>query len=256
MTGSPNGSPPGVAYTGPPYLAGPATIVAAVVEQLETAYGSADLGNLEDPVEELVYISLTRQTHQWNALRSWEAVREVGGARAALAMSEEELAALIRDAGLSRQKARWVQGSLRRIVDRFGELSLSQAQGWPDVEVETFLVSLPGISLKSAKCIMLYSMGRQVLPVDTHVHRISERLQIVPAGLSERRIHDQLEAVVRPGDRHSFHVNTIWHGREVCTALRPACDACIIRPWCPYGTGDTASTPTRPSEHQATNNEA
>jgi len=197
--------------------------------------GSRDLGNKADPMEELVFIPLTRQTHQQNSLRSWQAIEALGGPAALLGMSEERLVELLRDGGFSRQKARWIKQSLALIVERFGRLSLEATASWSDEEVERFLTSLPGIKVKSAKCVMMYSLGREVLPVDTHLRRLVERLGWVEAGLSEKRIHKTLETIVPSELRHSLHVNAIWHGRSVCRALKPRCEACVVHRDCAYG---------------------
>lgn len=218
-------------------------MVEAVVRALEAAHGTRDLGNKADPVEELVFIPLTRQTHRQNSLRSWAAIEGRGGPQALLAMPEEELAALLADGGFSRQKARWIKASLAMIVARFGRLSLEETRSWSDAEVETFLCTLPGIKVKSARCVMLYAMGRQVLPVDTHLRRLVERLGWVPAGLSEKRIHQELDRVVAPKLHHSLHVNAIWHGRAVCRALGPRCSECVVQRRCVYGMMGYPSTP-------------
>ena len=209
--------------------------VAEVTALLENEHCSADLGNRSDPIEELVWIPLTRQTHRQNSMRSWQRIVDLGGPAALLEISVDELAALLKDAGFSRQKARWIKASLAMVVERFGALSLEETESWTDDQVAAFLVSLPGIAIKSAKCVMMYSMGRQVLPVDTHLRRLAERLGWVPEGLTERRIHSELEALVEPELRYSLHVNAIWHGREVCRALRPRCDACVLREGCQRG---------------------
>ena len=82
---------------------------------------------------------------------------------------------------------------------------------------------------------MMYSMDRQVLPVDNHLRRLPERLGWVTEGLTERRIHSELEAIIEPDLRFSLHVNAIWHGREVCRALRPRCEGCVLREGCQRG---------------------
>jgi endonuclease III len=208
--------------------------VGVVVRTLHEEYGEADLGNLSDPIDELVYISLTRQTHAQNAGRSWEKIVAAGGPTALVDMPEDDLSRLIERGGFSRQKARWIKRSLEIVRERMGSLTLDGVSDWNDEELEAFLRSLPGISIKSAKCIMLYSLGRAVLPVDTHVRRVATRAGLVASGISERVIHDELEAHVPPNDRYSFHVNCIWHGRKVCTALRPRCDGCVICRHCAH----------------------
>jgi endonuclease III len=207
----------------------------AIVRALHREYAEGDLGNCSDPVEELVYISLTRQTHRQNAARTWDRVVSLGGPRALVRLPTTRIAQMLRDGGFARQKARWIKQSLELIRQRMGELSLRKARRWSDEKLESFLRSLPGVSIKTAKCIMLYSMGRQVLPVDTHVRRVTERIGLVPRGLSEKRIHEQLHRLIEPEHRFAFHVNVIWHGRRVCTALRPRCHACSIRRHCAFG---------------------
>jgi endonuclease III len=220
-----------------PYQASPRagpdrSTVGRVVSILAGTYHTADLGNLPDPVEELVWIPLTRQTHRQNAMRSWQRITALGGPAALLDVPEEQLAELLRDAGFSRQKARWIKWSLAMVVERFGSLSLAATRSWKDLEVEEFLTTLPGIAIKSAKCVMMYSLDRQVLPVDTHLRRLGERLGWVRSGLCERRIHQEMESIVPADQRYSLHVNAIWHGRAVCRALRPRCDACVIAEFC------------------------
>ena len=76
---------------------------------------------------------------------------------------------------------------------------------------------------------MMYSMGRQVLPVDVHIRRIAERLGLVQKGLSEKEIHLALESQVAPENRHDFHVNAVWYGRKIYLARTPKCNQCVVR---------------------------
>lgn len=206
---------------------------ARVARSLRAAYGDADLGNLADPIDELVFISLSRQTHAVNARRSWEAVCGAGGPRGLLHMPVVEVQHIIGAGGLSRQKAAWISASLNMIERRFGRLSLDETASWSDAELEGFLRSLPGLGIKSAKCIMLYSMSRQVLPVDVHVRRVATRLGLVAGGISDVRSHELLEDLVSPPLRYAFHVNAIWHGRQICRARTARCGVCVIATDCP-----------------------
>jgi len=202
---------------------------------LDRAYQAPDLGNLSNPLEELVFISLSRQTHQANVRRTWETLGCLGGLEGIRRASHVRLEHLLKPGGFSRQKARWIKQALNLVAERFGELSLDKAREMSDEGLEAFLCSLPGISTKSAKCIMMYSMGRKVFPVDTHVRRLATRIGLVQTGLSERRIHQTLEAIVRPNDRYNLHVNAICHGRAICTARNPRCRECVIAAHCDFG---------------------
>ncbi len=219
---------------------------ARIIRLLQREYRSPHLGNFREPIKELVYISLTRQTHWPNAQASWKRVVAAGGPQALLRMSVKQVARMISTGGLSRQKAAWIIGSLKRIETEMGTLSLARLSGWKDQRVESFLRSLPGVGIKTARCIMMYSMRRRVLPVDVHVRRLATRIGLVREGLSEREIHAELDALIAPSDRFSFHVNSICHGRQVCQAIRPKCDECTIRENCKFGCAVTRSYSSPP----------
>ncbi len=214
--------------------------VCEIARTLDREHGTAYLGNKPDPLDEMVYIALTRQTHERNAQSSWLALTSrYTSWRALLEASEDEVAATIARGGFSSQKARWIKRSLELIEQAFGTLSLAPLADMSDQHAEGFLCTLPGINQKSAKCILMYSLGRQVLPVDTHVMRLSERLGLVSAGLSPKRIHQELESTVPREWHHSYHVNAVVHGRAVCTVRRPRCGECVVRHLCDYYRSDS-----------------
>lgn len=206
-----------------------------VTRKLVREYGRTDLGNKADPLDELVYIALTRQTHEKNSLRTWEAlVTAYPTWEMVLAAPEQEVAGVIADGGFSRQKARWIKQSLQLIKERHGSLSLDFLDDLDDEEAERFLCDLPGINVKSAKCVLMYSLERDVLPVDTHVRRVSERLGLLETGLTSKRAHERMEAVVSPHHRFAYHVGAVTHGRSICTVARPRCTECVLRSLCDY----------------------
>jgi endonuclease III len=206
-----------------------------VADTLLREYGRSDLGNKANPLDELVYIALTRQTHEKNATRTWNAlVTAYPTWEMLLKASEQEIAAVIADGGFSRQKAHWIKRSLQMIQERSGSLSLDFLENLNDSEAERFLCSLPGINVKSAKCVLMYSLERDVLPVDTHVRRVSERLGFLKQGLTSKRAHEQLEAVFPPWHRSAYHVGAVVHGRQVCTVARPRCGGCVLKHSCDY----------------------
>ncbi len=206
---------------------------------LAVKYGSPDLGNKQDPVDELVYIILARKTREdayqatFDALKkrfpSWDAL---------LRARESTVEKLVHQGGLSGKKTQSLFGALRGLKERFGSCSLEEARYWSDEELETFLCGLPEISRKSAYCVMMYSMRRKVFPVDTHVGRIIERLGALEllgvdlAGTDHKRKQAILADLVPPPIRYSLHVNLVVHGREVCRAQSPSCEDCVLRKFC------------------------
>lgn len=160
------------------------------------------------------------------ALRSWDDL---------LAMSAPDLADIIADAGLVNQKAPRFISIARKLNTDLGRVTLAPLASCDDQAVEAYLTSLPGVGTKTAKCVMMYAMGRAVLPIDTHVARISIRLGLLDDDTPSARRHAALEAIVQPAHRYDFHVNAVAHGRAVCRARFPRCDACQLRSLCSTG---------------------
>lgn len=203
---------------------------------LHEAYGSPRHDNKDDPLDELIFIILSQMTTRQsygrvydrlkNTYASWEAI---------LGLPLDELKEAIKDAGLINQKAPRMKAILAEIKEDFGGVTLDPLREMTDEEAERYLTSLPGVGLKTAKCVLaLSSLQRQVLPVDTHVWRVARRLELVGEDVPYTRVHGALEDVVPPEDRYAFHVNNLTHGKLTCIALRPRCHRCVLNEFCPY----------------------
>lgn len=153
----------------------------------------------------------------------------------------ERVEEILRPGGLARQKRRYVQGALRRIHSDMGGYCLDQLRNWTDEDCYQYLTSLPGVGLKTAACVLLFGLGRDVFPVDTHVARICRRLGLVDAAAPPERIHRQLHRLVPPGRALDLHLNLLEHGRKVCRASGPDCAGCPVRHLCAWGTEDQPS---------------
>lgn len=149
-----------------------------------------------------------------------------------LTMEPSLLSGLIADGGLANQKAPRMLAIARGLQETFGRVTLDPLGRMADGEAEAFLTTLPGVGAKTAKCILMYSLGRAVLPVDTHVTRVSRRLNLA-AGFPAAKYASALEAEVPADCRYDYHVNALAHGRAVCRPKRPKCGECPIRALCP-----------------------
>jgi endonuclease-3 len=122
-------------------------------------------------------------------------------------------------------------------VAKFGEPTLKPLHKMSDEDAEAFLLTLPGVGKKVARCVLMYSLGRQVSPVDTHCWRIARRLGWVRPTQKDKhcapRDMDRLQFKIPPELRHSLHVNMISLGCEICTASVPRCKECPIAVVCP-----------------------
>jgi endonuclease-3 len=94
-------------------------------------------------------------------------------------------------------------------------------------------MSLPGVGPKTAAVVLSFSLGRDAMPVDTHVHRVTTRLGLVPPKVSAERADRILHELVPEGLRTPLHVALIRLGREICKAPIPRCRICPLNDICP-----------------------
>jgi endonuclease III len=199
-------------------------------------HGTTPLYNVRNPLWELLYIVCSSLTQETNYLATFRALRRVFPTLDALASADEDaIQQTIARGGLSRRKARGIRAIMDGVTAEFGRPSLAPLARLDDSECEAFLTSLPLVGRKTARCVMLFSLGRAVFPVDTHCWRISQRLGWAPSTRSapSNRDMDDLQASIPAELRGQLHVALIGFGRHTCRAVRPRCAGCPIREDCP-----------------------
>ncbi len=194
-----------------------------------------------DPVASLVNTILSQNTNDVNRdvayqrlrerVPTWEQVRDA---------EEEALVDAVRPAGLGPTKAPRIQGALRRITEERGEIGLGFLQEMGLEEARGWLLDIPGVGPKTAAIVLLFALGRPAFPVDTHIHRVTRRLGLIPEKTSRAKAHKLLEEIVPPEIYYPFHINLIEHGRAVCHARGPECERCILRGECAAMLPDSA----------------
>jgi endonuclease III len=205
-----------------------------ICKALEFAYHNPRHGNKRNPLDELIYIILSTRTQDASfrsifqeLKRSFPSWNRLDG------RNPRKLQAVLAPGGLGKLKSRQIRVIVSRLRMAFGRATLAPLRKMSDMDAEMFLTSLPGVAAKIAKCVLMYSLDRQVLPVDVHVHRVASRL-----GFQTKKRPDTsqklIEKVVPPELRYGFHVNAVAHGRAICTARDPACEACCLANWCQY----------------------
>ncbi|MBN2002529.1 MAG: endonuclease III [Anaerolineae bacterium] len=203
--------------------------------RLSEVYGDHPAQPHGKPIEELVNTILSQNTNDRNRdiafarLRehfpTWEAVRDAPAA---------DVIRSIRPAGLAPSKGPHIQEALRAITEAQGELSLEFLRDIPLEEARAWLLNLNGVGPKTAAIVLLFALGRPTFPVDTHVHRVSLRLGLIPDNTSREKAHLLLEALVPPELYYPLHLNLIFHGRQVCRARLPECEKCPLQDMCVY----------------------
>ncbi len=210
--------------------------VEQILLTLEQVYGppAMQTGRFH-PLDELIACILSQHTSDKNSLRafnnlkthfpSWEQVETA---------EAESIANVIRSGGLADSKAVRIKHALAAIRADRGTLELDFLRSMPDAEARQWLMNLPGVGPKTAAIVLCFALNRPVIPVDTHVFRVSWRLGLVPRKAGEGRAHDLLQAIVPDALVFRFHVALITHGRETCKAQNPRCGLCPVQTLCSH----------------------
>lgn len=192
------------------------------------------LGNHEDPYDEAVYISLTYMTRSQPCIEgAFNELRRLAGShwRGLLPVRRAEVEEAIRPLGLIQRRTDNLLG-LVEVVERDHGGTLNGLAHLDDVSLLKTLEGLPGLGQKGARCVAMYSFGRDVLPVDVHVLRVAKRLGFLDRDLRWSRANEELERQVPPVLRFDAHVLLVQHGRSLCQNKRPDCRACPLETTC------------------------
>jgi endonuclease-3 len=135
-----------------------------------------------------------------------------------------EIEGLIHSTGFYKNKARNIKACSQALVERHG------AQVPPDMDA---LVRLPGVGRKTANVVLGAAFGVPGIVVDTHVTRISARLELT-AHSDPEKIETDLMAVIPRKEWSAFSLRLIFFGRETCAARKPKCPSCPVNDLCPY----------------------
>ena len=215
--------------------------IQATARILKRRYADFDHYNRKNPFEELLFILCSVQTDEKKYRETFAALRRKFPRFADLGIaSANEIAKPLKPGGLSPTKSKMIQKICRGIAKRFGKITLAPLKRMADAECEDLLTSLPGAGTKVARCVMMYSLGREVFPVDTHCWRICQRLGWIRKtskdGVCTKRDMNRLQETIPAKLRFSLHVNFISLGREFCADRNPRCSECPLASLCAEGT--------------------
>jgi len=208
-----------------------------IYRRLLRTYGERPLTPRRKPMHELISTMLSHRTtghnealafkRMWKRFGSWEAIRDA---------PVEELIQAIAPANFAEAKAPNIKETLRRIIAAQGEPTLDFLRDLSLEEGLRWLMSLPGVGIKTASLVLLFCFGKPALPVDTHVHRVSQRLGLIGPKVNPTAAHALLQALLPPDPHilYNFHVNVLRHGQQVCVWGVPRCDRCPLTDLCDW----------------------
>lgn len=161
-------------------------------------------------------------------------------------LPQKQLADYIRAAGLPDSKSGAILALLHWVREVTGEYSLDMAIDRLGLDATiTALSQLKGIGVKTISVTLIEATGSDLCPVDTHVHRIINRLGILDTKADRDKTFALLKPMLPPGRAYSLHHNLLTFGRTVCTAKAPRCDECFLRKLCPRMGVPATSRPSR-----------
>lgn len=188
-----------------------------------------------DPIEALVGCILSQATTDaqsdaaYDALvkryPTWEQVQHAPA---------NDLARVIKQSGLANEKARYIKNALQFIKQERGEYNLDFLRDMPVADARKWLTQIHGVGPKTASIVLLFALKMPVMPVDTHVHRVTRRLGWISEKTSADKAHEILESLVPPKLYYPLHLNLIRLGREICRAPTPRCEICPLTDICDY----------------------
>ena len=210
--------------------------ISEIIDLLAKEYGSITWRSRTDPLSELIMTILSQNTSDHNSRRAFDSLLSRFGSWEAVAEgSVEDIAGAIKLGGLAQVKAPRIKQILEQIQAQRGSLDLRFLKKTPVDEAKAWLRSLPGVGPKTAACVLLFSLKKPVLPVDTHIHRVAKRLGLIDSRVSAEKAHEILGDMVPAEDVYRFHILIIEHGRRVCKSQRPRCRECVLLKGCPTG---------------------
>ncbi len=213
-----------------------------VLALLEREYGAPGWQTRSDALSVLVQTILSQNTSDANSRNAFESLLSFFHNWESVASADvATIAHRIRYGGLGRVKAQYIKSSLQGILRERGKLELDFLKELGLPSAERWLCRLPGVGLKTARCVLLFSLGMPALPVDTHIWRVSKRLGLIDCRASLLEAHYALGGAVPPDCVYQFHILVIEHGRRVCRARHPECRGCMLKHLCPAYLSDAES---------------
>ena len=200
------------------------------------AYGRPERHASGNPLDGLIGTILSQNTTSTNSRAAFQELkRRFPTWERCLSADVAEVIDAIRPAGLAELRGPRIVQILRSLREEQGSLDIDFVCEMPVGQAADYLQSFPGVGPKTAACVLLFSCGRQVFPVDTHVDRLTKRLGWVSEKLPPESIQKELQPLISGPSRYALHVNLIAHGRVVCRPRKPRCDECPLLEHCPAG---------------------
>ena len=196
-----------------------------ILEGLKSYHGSTMLGHFghDDPWQTLIATILSaRSRDETTEVVARHLFEKYPDCRSLASAPVRTIEKLVKKTGFYKTKARRIIEVSRVLMEEYGGVVPSEMDA---------LTALPGVGRKTASCVLVYAFGKPAIPVDTHVHRISNRLGWVKTKTPEKT-EAALRSLIQEKDWIMINDLLVFHGKNICKPIRPLCSICRIEPFC------------------------
>lgn len=187
-----------------------------------------------DPLDMLIATILSQNTTDKTSYKAFQNLKtDFKDWEDVMNSPSAKLKKAIKVCGLANQKSENIRKLLKQLKTKHNKLSIDFIKDMKDDDIYKELIQYDGVGVKTISCVLAFSLGRDVFPVDTHVHRITNRLGLVNTK-SPDKTFEALKNAIPKGKKYLFHNLLIFYGRKVCRAKTPLCDKCLLYDLCEF----------------------
>jgi len=199
--------------------------ILTIIKLLEKDY-NLTFYSREKPFNVLISVMLSQRTRDENTLIASKKLFSRFDTAKKLANADiSEVKKLIKQSGFYNVKARRIKEVSRILLNKYNCKVPHELDK---------LLELPGVGRKTANCVLVYAFRKPAMPVDTHVHRISNRVGFVKTKTPEQTEQELVKTIPR---KYWIKINELFvkHGQTICNPIKPKCSKCSIKKLCNYG---------------------
>ncbi len=211
-----------------------ANFILKVNKILINTFGKPSRNLNSSPVDVLIATILSQNTNDINSHKAFLRLkRKFPKYEDILNADLRTIENTIKIAGLAKQKSQTIKNTLREIYNKMGSLSFDFLNSLDIDDALNYLSSFKGVGLKTAACVLLFGLHKNICPVDTHIHRILNRVGIVNTK-DRNKTFKLINESLHDGIAHEFHTNLIKLGRTICLSQNPVCYECPLKNICKF----------------------
>jgi endonuclease III len=222
----------------------------SIIESLQKEFPEEDTGpEKSNPLDVLIATMLSQNTTDKTSYLAFRNLKKIGSWNRVMNTPLSRIRKAIKVCGLSNQKAKNIKNLLKAVKKKYGKLSLNILNQMQNGEIYEELLRYKGVGTKTVSCVLAFALGRDVFPVDTHIHRLCNRLGLVNSRSPEKTF-ETMKNIVPMGKKYPLHLMLIRFGRKVCRANNPLCGKCILYELCEFKDREKyAAVKTLPKEN-------